>query len=749
MNSYIERDNLIVGDAEVPDKLRGELGGYLRLSEDTGQFVMTSYESGKIASSTVSESTRNDRVMFPKDSHIINFYGHEPEFRDSLQWKLFVEDICKVNKRYEDHYFLLNEHESTSGLISGTHNPVYEDATKVYDTNLLLNYNLADYAYNNDSDKIRLFSSLRSREDSEENKDAPNGDSDISRILQEYSRRIDTFDGDLSSLDRGQRFIFKLSKIKHGLDINQWPCHFKVNVNPLNNLKEDLVVAMNDTNNSKFFMQSIKNNLIYQNPVFYFNGSLRRIRMHDLTNLLNNQSIGSFTEGEDETFLLKREDINPNHPSNRFTNQVDRINFLYQYRKIIKEYSRDYLDILGTPLDSKYQSKVFILGYKVEKYYLNDATLPVQTYYISHEGQGLEFFDTQMKYGDKYIYKIFHLVGVLGSHYKYSDLLVSNELGILSGEAGTVSEPGDSDSTKKYRARVQVDIYPSFQVLEIPVLEKEVLFYDHPVLPPEVLFYNERGKKNDLLMLFRANLNSSYDLEHEFEPLTAKDQFVKEKLNLSKDPIYGTLFDRTYFTGRYEIYRMDTVPQNISDFANNFLTEVDQDAELLFKNTANQVITTQAGSGYNFLQNNSNASYKDIILPNKKYYYLFRALTYHGTPSNHTPIYEVQIVQDSNETKLQVREYKIPKPQTSVCTKSAKRIIKITPNFEQLMFREQHEEESDDLLSSTNKIGTLSDHLLNGGDIGKKFKIRITSRHTGKKMDINLTFKLKKSNFPE
>ena len=745
MSFYIESENLITATAEVPDKLRGELGTYWRLSEDTGQIIPTSYETGKLNSSTISSATRNDMVMFPRHSHVVNLYGIERKFRDARQWRLFVEDVCKINKKYSDHLFTLADYDKTPRINVGNHHPKYEDASKIYDTNLLLNYNLVDYKHNNDIDETRLFSSLRSTNDSEEYKVAPNGNADVDRILDEYVERIEAFDGNLSNLDRGQRFVFKLSKASHGVDIERWPCHFTVQVNPETMMNKDLTGALVTTNNNKFFMQSIKNNVTFQNPLFFVNDNLQRLKMHDLTDLLNNQDISVFSAATDETYLLKEQDLDPNHPSNRFTNQIDRIGFLYHYRKIIKDYSRDYNDILGRGVDAKQQAEVFTMGYKVEKYYLNDATLPVQTYYVSHGSQDLNFFDTQLKYGDKYIYKITHLVGVLGSHYKYSNLLISNDSGELVGARGPVAEPGDSDVTKKYRARVQVEVTPSFQVFEIPVLEKEVLFYDYPTLPPEVIFHNERGKKNDLLMLLRCNLNSSYDPNYAFTPLTSRDESVVRKLNLSKDLIYGTIFDRTYFTGRYEIFRMNHPPNSIQAFADNFLTEVDQDAELLFKNTENQVTTTQTGGGYTFYQNNNNASYKDVILPNKKYYYLFRALTYHGTPSNYTPIYEVELVQDSDETRLDIKEYKIPELQTSTCTKPAKRILKITPNFEQIMFGDNY----DDLLNSVGDIGVLTgDKIFNGGSIGKKFKIRITSKHTGKKMDINLTFKLKKSNFP-
>jgi hypothetical protein len=92
-----------------------------------------------------------------------------------------------------------------------------------------------------------------------------------------------------------------------------------------------------------------------------------------------------------------------------------------------------------------------------------------------------------------------------------------------------------------------------------------------------------------------------------------------------------------------------------------------------------------------------------------------------------------------------VKEYKIPVINLNSPKKSCKRIIKIEPNFSQLIFRD---DEYDTLQAAPNAIGFPQDRLFNGNGVGKKFKIRITSKHTGKKLDINLTFKLKKSNFP-
>ena len=90
-------------------------------------------------------------------------------------------------------------------------------------------------------------------------------------------------------------------------------------------------------------------------------------------------------------------------------------------------------------------------------------------------------------------------------------------------------------------------------------------------MPPEIHFYNQKGR-NTLEAILSPNLNSSYDPTYTFRELTPDDTKQAERLELSADNVYGTVFSSDYFTGRYEVYRMDDPPQRITDFANNFLT---------------------------------------------------------------------------------------------------------------------------------------------------------------------------------
>ncbi len=126
--------------------------------------------------------------------------------------------------------------------------------------------------------------------------------------------------------------------------------------------------------------------------------------------------------------------------------------------------------------------------------------------------------------------------------------------------------------------------------------------------------------------------------------------------------------------------------------------------------------------------------FEDFIVPHKKYYYAFRALTYHGTPSNLTVPFEVELLRDSDEYKINISQYKYPSEKNYTYDKTAKRIIKVIPNIERLIFDE---------LDESNKMSYKLDegNMLTKGQT-TKFKIRVTSKHTGKKIDINLNLKL-------
>jgi hypothetical protein len=110
----------------------------------------------------------------------------------------------------------------------------------------------------------------------------------------------------------------------------------------------------------------------------------------------------------------------------------------------------------------------------------------------------------------------------------------------------------------------------------------------------------------------------------------------------------------------------------------------------------------------------------------------------HGNRSNPTHIYEIEIVDNNGQIFINqsVFSYEHPKEQF---TKSGRRFIYIEPTIAQT------------LLDPNADVGTAAVNnppnpsILGTTDIqkvwGKEFKVRLTSKKTGRKVDLNLTFK--------
>ena len=134
--------------------------------------------------------------------------------------------------------------------------------------------------------------------------------------------------------------------------------------------------------------------------------------------------------------------------------------------------------------------------------------------------------------------------------------------------------------------------------------------------------------------------------------------------------------------------------------------------------------------------------FRDTISPRKKYYYLIRTLTNFGIHSNPTKIYELELIQDSDETYLNYVEFKFEETENISKNKVFKKFLQIKPSLPQLALKNN---QITDLSSTDNYgdsiVGTDADLIW-----GRKFKIRVKSKKTGKLFDLNVTFNLEDEN---
>jgi hypothetical protein len=172
-----------------------------------------------------------------------------------------------------------------------------------------------------------------------------------------------------------------------------------------------------------------------------------------------------------------------------------------------------------------------------------------------------------------------------------------------------------------------------------------------------------------------------------------------------------------------QVYRLNKKPESITDFQDNLLASID-------------LKKTDDSDRLSFVPFNNK------IRTNQKYYYLFRVLNSHGEYGHLTEIYEAELVNDGGfkfalfdtifETSLGQSTHTEP-------AVSFKKLFQLQPNISQLTFDTT---DIDFDSPAQNQLGNLivgkADDLL----WGKKFKVRLTSKKTGKKIDLNITYKL-------
>ena len=742
MPTIVDSVNVVNSLESAPDRLRAEIGRYYT-TEPTGPFSsnFAFFRSG-VKTDFIHEEPGNNQQLIPTKKARIFISGRDEQFRDQIQWNEYVKKTIITNRNNLDHQFYLEVPEIESSFVKNYHNPPYEDSTKGYPSNQLLNYNLITYPHKDNRKVLKRVGDLRSVYDDESYSVVQR--SDLNELMREFPNRLTNYTGSIEEISLKQRNIFDLQRPREipnlGVVLStqplfppeDFPYYYSKTLPEVQGTP--LPVGFNDIlgafNKKKNLYAMIKRDLSFSIRDFNIGEDQIQGKIYNLINLLTSTNVIDLQEETNELFLVPEQELNFDSRTQRFANQISTIRFLSHMRQFMSLNARKVEEIFDAQ-----PSKTFFLGYKIEKYLENAAQSPIQTYYTNDS----VFYDTQLKYGSKYIYKTKILFGILGSSYKYTNLFISQNETEMMSEAGVNAESFPSGfqdiANEKFRAYVDVEATPSFQLLEYEVDVSTASFVDSPTSSPQVDFYNN-PKKGSVEFFLSPMMNSigsftppQLDIERPitFDVLTQQDERVQTLLSTITDKDHSS----HYFTGVYEVYRLETRPNNESDFANALLAVVDDKTTLAYPPSV-QLPEVDI--------DNMNGYFEDFLIPNKKYYYAFRTLTYHGTPSSLTAPFEVELVRDSDEYKVMVKECKYFTTQKTNAKLNAKRLIHLTPNMERLFFSE----------AEKTPAGQVNYKLDDGNMLNKnhptKIKIRLTSKHTGKKMDINLNIVLKEDN---
>ena len=379
---------------------------------------------------------------------------------------------------------------------------------------------------------------------------------------------------------------------------------------------------------------------------------------------------------------------------------------------------RSYEEILhGTPAHTE------TLMYIVRKKTSPDATEAVQTFFISPEFRTdapTVYFDAQVKYDTNYYYEIDKVVLVFGTKYKYiSPAVVTNT------EANHLGLP--------IEATIEMETEPTVKALVVPYTTGDgmkAIIIDKPPVPPEIRFYPYKGVNNKLKIL----LNSSTG-RFSSPPVVINDSdqdyFVQEYRSQTGD--WSLDYEGILTAGAQIVFRSD----DPGDAYEMFRLSSPPEAYTAFAGTEILIDPVRGVPG----------SFEDTITPNTKYYYCARAIDVHGNRSNPTHIYEIEIVDNNGQIFIEQRVFSYEHAKEDFI-KPGRRFIYIEPTFAQTLLPQ-----SNDNTSAGPSIDVGSPSVTNAPNSSilgaegldkvwnKKFKVRLTSKKTGRKVDLNLTFK--------
>jgi len=414
------------------------------------------------------------------------------------------------------------------------------------------------------------------------------------------------------------------------------------------------------------------------------------------------------------------------------------------YKKIIDTYKqkrRSYSDLLaGKPA---YTEDLFYRIQKSVRHTGESVFRPVQSILIPNTSDLdiVKFVDTQLKYSDDAVYKydVYAQRIVFGSRYRYQwvdedgspaerqtayflnegnmEAQVAAELAWLSpGEAPenwvgisqgvpeieNTTQDEDGNWTGQYskyslHATLGVFVYPSVVLLEDKIFSTpEIMIMDKPPVTPDVNIVPYRAINNRVKMLITANVD-----RYRAEPIILLDEDVSEfeKVQAAQLSYDGKVeFGSDDPVNRFQIFKTTEKPKSYSNFE-------------LYKDINNTV-------------------FEESILPNTKYYYTFRAVDTHSHVSNPTPVYEVELIDEKGAVKPIIRTISMEGAKNTTHVKDCQKYIYLKPTLQQLYFSDNSEID-----------GVFSDATKK-----KKYKMRLTSKGSGKKIDINFSFRKKTQN---
>jgi len=391
-----------------------------------------------------------------------------------------------------------------------------------------------------------------------------------------------------------------------------------------------------------------------------------------------------------------------------------------------------------------------IIAFEIAKYKVEQGKKKyIQSIFLSADNDGPStYFDTQIFYGHEYVYEIFSHTLIIGNNYKYnylrgdswipdyfeSDGIVKVDepefLPVLpaAATAGTHQfdgivemPPNASDSADMTGPWPPITQSPHPIIVRAPYYNTDSLIskvldekkettvnIDFPPMPPDITFYPYKDNANKILILLNINYGQRY--------LPAMPIFAGEQ---TKFKIHGDNQQKTTYP--YLLFKTDGSDATGGEFEIYRITK---------KPTSWNAYFSQEPKRINY---SKTSGYEDHLHPNTDYYYFARFKDLHGNLSNPTEIYHIRIIkEDGFPPYLVIKTHKFQDGDISYSIPFKKYLkIDLAEGGRKLVDKYASLKDADYEFVTTK---------FSGQPQPKKYKFRIISKNTGKKIDINLDF---------
>ena len=290
----------------------------------------------------------------------------------------------------------------------------------------------------------------------------------------------------------------------------------------------------------------------------------------------------------------------------------------------------------------------------------------------------------------------------------------------LSGDAQVISEfPRLAD--------FNITIEPSLKIVEIPLEEKRMRIVDHPPNDFVVTPHHLLDQSNRLAFYCKYDTFSMNAVTY---PPTVTNQDEQNKSAYLTGHDFLQISEQTQESvsrSRFiEVYRTTTKPKSYAGFSG----------------TLRKLIDLRQPNG----DVTPDHIFVERVKENTIYYYAFRSLSENGVAGQMSPIFESELINDGGYTYGRFEQHleedlAPPKPKEPLS--AVKKLFNVIPNVQHLELdttSAEFDKTSYQQLDNVSLGGAnLTDRLF--GDENRYFKIRLTSKKTSKKLDINIGFK--------